>query len=224
VSTPSAATIRIVTTEVFTDTRIATGLGVVVGIAVRCRGIAENILTELDALGNGSAFVEYRDELATVRRVTLAQMTMEAEEPSADAVVGVRFGTAEFGRVMVEVGAHGAGHSPWFFVFQRLLGIATRIAALALLYVIAIWVTVMDDSELLRAISMRQAIANEWLLGLAGGASIIFGVLVLLFPSDGAVGLVWAIGLYAIVFGVVLTREGVRLRGFGQRMHTPAAA
>jgi len=106
-STPNAATIRIVTTDVFADARIATSLGVVLGIAIRSRSVGGNIMAGLDTLGNDGALDEYRDELATVRREALARMTQEAEELGANAVVGVRYDTAEVGREMVEVVAYG---------------------------------------------------------------------------------------------------------------------
>ena len=57
--------------------------------------------------GNGSALAEYRDDLAAIRREALARMAAEAERLGANAVVGVRFDTAEVGREMVEVVAYG---------------------------------------------------------------------------------------------------------------------
>ena len=56
--------IRIATTDGIAGARIATTLGVVVGIAIRSRGVGGNIMAGLDALGNGSALDEYRDDLA----------------------------------------------------------------------------------------------------------------------------------------------------------------
>jgi uncharacterized membrane protein HdeD (DUF308 family) len=61
-------------------------------------------------------------------------------------------------------------------------------------------------------------ITNEFWLGLAGAASVAFGVLVLIFPGAGAVAIAWAIGWYAILFGVFLLMLGFRLRGMGTRM------
>ena len=98
---------RIATTDGIAGARIATTLGVVVGIAIRSRGVGGNIMAGLDALGNGSALDEYRDDLAAIRREALARMAAEAEGLGANAVVGVRFDTAEVGREMVEVVAYG---------------------------------------------------------------------------------------------------------------------
>ena len=101
------APVCIATTDGIAGARIATTLGVVVGIAIRSRGVGGNIMAGLDALGNGSALDEYRDDLAAIRREALARMAAEAEELGANAVVGLRFDTAEVGREMVEVVAYG---------------------------------------------------------------------------------------------------------------------
>ena len=59
------------------------------------------------------------------------------------------------------------------------------ITALALLYVIAAWAVVRGVAEVAAAIHLRRQISNEWLLALSGIASIVFGVLIALFPSAG---------------------------------------
>ena len=106
-NTSNGAPVRIATTGGVAGARIATTLGVVVGIAIRSRGVSGNIMAGLDALGNGSALDEYRDDLTTIRRDALAKMAAAAEDLGANAVVGVRFDTAEVGREMVEVVAYG---------------------------------------------------------------------------------------------------------------------
>src|SRR5215211_6609999 len=100
---PNASSIRIATTDGIAGARIAANVGVVVGLAIRRRGVGGNIMAGLDALGNGSALAEYRDLLAAIRREALARMKAEAEGLGATAVVGVRFDAAEVGRKMVEV-------------------------------------------------------------------------------------------------------------------------
>ncbi len=106
-TTPNAAPIPIATTDRIAGAHIAMTLGVVVGIAIRSRGVSGNIIAGLDALGNGSALDEYRGDLAAIRREALARMAAEAEGLGANAVVGLRFDTAEVGREMVEVVAYG---------------------------------------------------------------------------------------------------------------------
>jgi uncharacterized membrane protein HdeD (DUF308 family) len=67
------------------------------------------------------------------------------------------------------------------------------------------------------AIRLRQEIEGAWLLGLSGVLSVIFGVLMILNPSAGALAVLWVIATYSIVFGVLLIALGIRLRKLGQR-------
>jgi uncharacterized protein YbjQ (UPF0145 family) len=106
-SAANAVSISIATTDEIAAEPIARTFGVVVGIAIRSRGVGGNIMAGLDALGNGSALDEYRGDLAAIRREALARMAAEAEKLGANAVVGLRYDTAEVGREMVEVVAYG---------------------------------------------------------------------------------------------------------------------
>ncbi len=78
-NTPNAAPFRIATTDGIAGARIAMTLGVVVGIAIRSRGVGGNIMAGLDALGDGSALDEYRDLLAACRGEALVRMGRAAE-------------------------------------------------------------------------------------------------------------------------------------------------
>jgi uncharacterized protein YbjQ (UPF0145 family) len=106
-NTSHAAPIRIATTDGIAGARIAQTLEVVIGIAIRNRGVGGNIIAGLDALGDGSALDEYRDDLAAIRREALARMGQAAEGLGANAVIGMRFDSAEVGHEMVEVVAYG---------------------------------------------------------------------------------------------------------------------
>jgi uncharacterized membrane protein HdeD (DUF308 family) len=62
------------------------------------------------------------------------------------------------------------------------------------------------------AIQLRKAMRGEWVLVLAGLVSIVFGVLVFLFPAAGALAMVWMISFYAIASGVLLLVAAWRAR------------
>jgi uncharacterized membrane protein HdeD (DUF308 family) len=49
-------------------------------------------------------------------------------------------------------------------------------------------------------------------------------VLVVLFPGEGAVAIVWAIGAYATVFGILLIVLGLRLRRVHRELEATAPA
>ncbi len=97
----------ILTTEGIADRRIVATLGLVVGLAVRRRGLGGNIMAGLHALGDGGALDEYREELAAARREALARMAARAAECGANAVIGVRFDTTAVGHDMSELVAYG---------------------------------------------------------------------------------------------------------------------
>ena len=98
------------------------------------------------------------------------------------------------------------------------------VTALVLLYLIAAWALVTGVLEIVAAIQLRRVITNEWMMILSGVASIIFGLLLVIFPGAGATGLVWLIGIYAIAFGVLLVILAWRLRGMAREATSMSAS
>jgi uncharacterized membrane protein HdeD (DUF308 family) len=81
--------------------------------------------------------------------------------------------------------------------------------------------------EIAAAIRLRKHIENEWLLALSGVVSIAFGVLMFLQPGAGALAVVWLIGIFSLVFGILLIALGFRLKGLARRLEarvTPVGA
>lgn len=113
----------------------------------------------------------------------------------------------------------------WMVLLEGITGIAVGIIAfiwpgltgVVLLYLIAAWAIVSGVFEVMTAIRLRRQIKNEWLLILAGIASVIFGVLLIAWPAAGAFALLWVIGTYSIFFGVLLVALGLRLRNLKRR-------
>jgi uncharacterized membrane protein HdeD (DUF308 family) len=90
-----------------------------------------------------------------------------------------------------------------------------EITALVLLYLIAAWSIATGVLEVAVAIWLRRELRGEWLLALGGIVSVVFGVFLIVRPGEGAVAVVWLIGLFAIVFGLALIGLGLRLRRLG---------
>lgn len=114
----------------------------------------------------------------------------------------------------------GARSRWWAVLVWGILGVAAGlialfmpgITALALLMLVAAWAIIRGIFEIVAAIRLRREITGEWLLILAGFASVAFGVLMILFPGAGALALVWLIGLQALFAGVLLFALAFRLR------------
>jgi len=96
------------------------------------------------------------------------------------------------------------------------------ITAVALLAIIAFWAIARGIFEIVAAIRLRHAIEGEWLMVLEGAVSIAFGVLLVAFPGAGALAVIWWIGAFALVMGVVLVMLSFRLRGVGNVVHARA--
>ncbi len=88
------------------------------------------------------------------------------------------------------------------------------ITALGLLILIAAWAVVTGILEIIAAIRLRKIITNEWLLILAGIASVAFGVILLLRPAAGALALIWWIGAWALIFGILMIVLAFRMRNW----------
>jgi uncharacterized membrane protein HdeD (DUF308 family) len=77
------------------------------------------------------------------------------------------------------------------------------ITALALLVVIATWSLLIGTSRIAFAISMRKQVSGAWSIALSGVVLVLLGVLLIVSPADGAIGITWAIGWFSVVFGTL---------------------
>ena len=110
----------------------------------------------------------------------------------------------------------------WSLLIVGLLGIAAGVVtffwpamtALVLLAFIGAWAFVMGIFQIVAAIRLRKEIEGEWLLALSGALSVLFGLFVVFRPGAGALALIWVIGAYAIVFGVLLIGLAFKLKGY----------
>ena len=134
------------------------------------------------------------------------------------------------GAVSLAGAAHAAqARERWAaLLIEGLLGIAAAvitvlwpaITALSLVFVIAAWAILTGVAEVVAAVRLRRHISGEWLLALAGIASVVFGVLVAAVPVAGALVIAIWFGAYALVFGVMLLVLGFRLRTWDRALPT----
>src|SRR5690349_1781292 len=115
--------------------------------------------------------------------------------------------------IIVGIQQYGEAKRWWAVVLEGIAGIVLGVLTLfwpgttaaVLLAFIAAWAIVTGVLEIAAAIGLRKVIQGEWMMILAGAASILFGVLMILQPAAGAVAIIWLIGAYALIFGVLLS-------------------
>ncbi len=95
------------------------------------------------------------------------------------------------------------------------------IGAYALLLVIAFWAIASGILELVTAVRLRKRLEHEWLLGVEGVLSLVFGIVLVLAPLAGAVVLGLWVGAYALVLGGMLLATAFRVRAY-LRQHPDA--
>jgi uncharacterized membrane protein HdeD (DUF308 family) len=117
----------------------------------------------------------------------------------------------------------------WVLLLEGIVGILAGVftflnpalTAVALVYVVAAWAIVTGIFEVWSAIRLREEIEGEIWLGLSGLISIIFGVMLVALPAlEGILTLLWLVGAYAVIFGVIMLILAFRLRGLGDHMTT----
>lgn len=133
--------------------------------------------------------------------------------------------------VFAGIAARGSFDRWWAVLLEGIAGIVIglltffwpNVTALVLVYFIAVWALITGIFEIVAAIQLRRVITGEWMLILGGVLSIIFGILLFVFPGAGAVSLVWMIGIYAIVFGISEIVFAFRLRGLKHEIEKATA-
>ena len=124
--------------------------------------------------------------------------------------------------VAVAIHARNMLESWGILLLWGLLGIAVgilsfvkpEITAVALVFYIALWAIATGVLEIAAAIRLREVLKDEWLLLLAGIASVVVGICLVWRPDAGALALLWLIGSYAIVFGVLTVLFAFKIRSF----------
>lgn len=125
--------------------------------------------------------------------------------------------------VIAAIGERGHGNWGWLLIgglIGIIIGIITffwpGITALILLDLIAIWAILMGIFYFVVAFAYHQPAGREILLIIAGVLSLLFAAILLFRPVAAALGLVWVIGLYAIVIGILWIIRAFRFHALAQ--------
>ncbi len=109
----------------------------------------------------------------------------------------------------------------WLLALEGALGILAGIAAflfpaaavLTVFYIVVFWAIVTGVIEIVSAIELRRQIDNEWMMILGGAVSILFGGLLLFYPGEGILTLLWLLGVLATAFGAMMVILAFRVHG-----------
>ena len=101
-------------------------------------------------------------------------------------------------------------------IVSAIIGIITliwpQITAIALLFLVVFWAMVNGFFRILAALQLRKYTKGEWFLIFSGIFSLIFGMLLLIWPDKGLLVLIWMLGFYSFIFGILLISFAFKAR------------
>jgi uncharacterized membrane protein HdeD (DUF308 family) len=114
----------------------------------------------------------------------------------------------------------------WTMVLMGVLAVVAGIVALVapitvlatLLGIIAAVAILRGVFEIVAAIRLRAHIDDEWVLGLSGVLSVLFGVLLISRPEEGLVAIAILMGAYMVALGSLAVALSLRLRRLQHRI------
>jgi uncharacterized membrane protein HdeD (DUF308 family) len=112
-----------------------------------------------------------------------------------------------------------------FGAFALSVPLASTVAAgLIIAFFVATWAIVTGVLRIVMAIRLRKEIEGEWLLGLSGAVAILLGIWIMLNPAAGVLAMITMIGVFAIVFGLLLVMLAFRVKKLGKQIGRLAPA
>ncbi len=103
-----------------------------------------------------------------------------------------------------------AGGARWSVILLSIIGILIGIFSLVfpaqfaalIVIIIALWAIVTGIGDFVAAFA-PAGMGTRLLLVLLGIVSVIFGGILLFYPLLGAVTIIWVLGIYAVIFGIL---------------------
>jgi len=98
-------------------------------------------------------------------------------------------------------------------LFGILVLVWPGISLAILVITVGVWAIITGILQIMSSVRHRAVPDSGWVWGVVGGAlTILFGVVVLIWPATGLVTIIWIIGIWAVVWGIILIVLGVQLR------------
>ena len=114
----------------------------------------------------------------------------------------------------------------WWLAIEGLLGVIIGWMAISspgqmsllFLVVFAVWAILGGVLRILMAIRLRKEIEGEWFMIGGGLISVLFGGFLITQPVAGLVVMIWMIGAFALVIGLIMVMLAMKARGFAKRV------
>jgi uncharacterized membrane protein HdeD (DUF308 family) len=134
--------------------------------------------------------------------------------------------------IVIGIRTRGEPHWVWTIVqgvISVLAGIIALfwpgVTALVMLFVVAFWAILLGIGEIVAAFASRKSGASDWGWTLAlGVVNVIFGILLLIWPSGGILTLIWLVGIFALIGGIALIVLAFRVRSVAKSAAAPSQA
>lgn len=86
------------------------------------------------------------------------------------------------------------------------------------LLLIGLWYLAVGLLQVIGALALRGEIQHGWLMALGGLAAAALGLLIIFYPANAALGIIWVIAGTAILLGLLLVLFAWKLRGAVKRL------
>jgi len=114
----------------------------------------------------------------------------------------------------------------WVMLLMGILGLVVGgyallnppVSIMAFVFLVAFQAILLGVFLVMLGYKVRKATTREWIPYLAGGLSILFGVLVLVNPALGGVSIVYVIAAWAIVIGAFKILFGFKVKNLPERV------
>jgi uncharacterized membrane protein HdeD (DUF308 family) len=92
------------------------------------------------------------------------------------------------------------------------LWFAPGLGAVTMMVIFGVWAMLTGMFLLVSAFSSDGHLMSPWLQGLVGILGVLAGIYLVIEPGRGALATIWAIGVIAIVYGILLIVAAFRIR------------
>lgn len=89
-----------------------------------------------------------------------------------------------------------------------------NLTALLLILLLGVWCLIEGLVQVYAGLTMSRKASLRALFLVSGALSIIVGLIFILAPGDGAIALIWVIGVFAMLYGILSISHGLIYRSY----------